>query len=161
MNEIPYLVPFKAHHVEHVDMRPLDAQVFLSVPHSPSAVRAYETGGYSWTAILDGRDTEPRVPTILGMGGIVPVWQGVACGWLLTACGIEHYAKFLHRTVTNVLNLAINDLRLHRIETTILASHSISQRWAERLGFKNEGLMRKFDMNGNDYYRYALIKPRE
>ena len=155
----PFLIPFKSHHVEYLRMRPLDEKVFLSVPHSPREVMAYERGGYSWTGICSSTDTEHCVPTILGMGGVTPIWKGVACAWLLTGCSIEKYKKFLHRTVTNVLNEAIKNLGLHRIETTILVSHNVSQRWAERLGFANEGLLKKFDSNKNDYYRYALVKP--
>src|SRR3990167_8540466 len=148
-----FLVPFKAHHIEYLNMRPLDEKVFLSVPHNTATVKMYENSGYSWTGIVDD--------TVLGMGGVVPVWPGVACGWLLTGCGIEEYKVFLHKTVNGVINDAIRNLKLHRIETTILVNHSISQRWAERLGFHNEGLMRKFDSNKNDYYRYALVKPWE
>lgn len=133
-----------------MELREFDRRVFLSVPNSAKELIAYERGGYSWTATVGTQ--------ILGAGGVVQIWEGVACCWLLSTPLVEKYKLFLHRTVRNVIIKATENLNLHRIETAILTDHQVSQQWAERLGFINEGLMRKFDSKGNDYYRYALVK---
>lgn len=166
----PFLIPFRAFHINFVDLRPQDSKVFFSVPmvDSTRALEMYEKSGRCWTAIVEGgtpstqHPPEKRgVPIILGMGGIIPVWRGVAIGWLLTACEIERFKLFFHKTIVKMLDRAIRELSLHRIDVSVLAEHKTSIKWLERLGFKNEGLMRKFDSMGNDYYRYALVKPWE
>jgi len=48
---------------------------------------------------------------------------------------------------------------LERVQTTIDAEHEVSKAWAERMGFVNEGLMRKY-IAGRDFYRYALIREK-
>jgi RimJ/RimL family protein N-acetyltransferase len=48
---------------------------------------------------------------------------------------------------------------LDRIQTVVDAEHTVSHKWVERMGFKNEGLMRKY-LGGRDFYRYALIREK-
>jgi hypothetical protein len=155
----PFLIPFRARHISFVNLRPLDQKVLLSVPNIDSTreLEAYEKSGRCWTAIID--NPPQGIPKILGMGGVVQTWQGVAVAWLLTACEIEQHKIFFHKTIIAMLGKAIKELSLHRIDVTVLAEHTTSQKWLERLGFKREGLMQGFDSQGNDYYRYALIKP--
>ncbi len=145
----PFLVPFHVHQVQYMDLREFDKRVFLSVPNSTKELIAYERSGYAWTGIVG---TE-----IIAAGGIAPIWEGVACAWLLSTPLVDKYKLFLHKTVKNAIRFVSEAKRLHRIETVILADHLISQRWAERLGFEYEGTMMKFDARKNNYYRYALI----
>lgn len=44
-----------------------------------------------------------------------------------------------------------------RLQANCLESMRRFQRYAEGIGFKREGLMRKFGINGEDYYRYAIV----
>ena len=145
----PFLVPFHVHQVKYMDLREFDKRVFLSVPNSTKELIAYERSGYAWTGIVG---TE-----IIAAGGIAPIWEGVACAWLLSTPLVDKYKLFLHKTVKNAIKLVTEAKALHRIETAILTDHLVSQKWAECLGFKNEGIMRKFDAKKNDYFRYALI----
>lgn len=153
MGTEPFLVPFKSFHVEYMELREYDKIVFFSLPNNYRELLAYERSGYSWTGVVDGQ--------IIGSGGVCKLWEGTACCWLITTPLVEQYKKFLHRTVINVLRNAIKTLDLHRIETTILTGHIVSQRWARRLGFEEEGLMRKLDSKKNDYFRYAWVKEDE
>lgn len=160
----PFLIPFRAFHVNFVNLRPLDHKVFFSVPNIDSVreLETYEKSNRCWTAIAETNPDRVNIsspPVVLGMGGIIPVWKGVAIAWLLTACEIERYKVFFHKAIVTMLDKAIRELSLHRVDVSVLAEHEVSIKWLERLGFKNEGLMRKFDSQGNDYYRYALVKP--
>lgn len=149
LNNKPFLIPFKMNQVQYMDLREFDKRVFLSVPNSAKELMAYERSGYGWTGIVGNE--------IIAAGGIAPIWEGVGCAWLLSTPLVDKYKLFLHRTVKNAIMQTSKAKNLHRIETAILTDHIVSQRWAERLGFTNEGLMRKFDSRKNDYYRYALI----
>lgn len=149
LNNKPFLIPFKMHQVEYMDLREFDKRVFLSVPNSAKELIAYERSGYAWTGIVGSE--------IIAAGGIAPIWDGVACAWLLSTPLVDKYKLFLHKTVKNAIIETAKAKNLHRIETAILVEHTVSQRWAERLGFVNEGMMHKFDSKKNDYFRYALI----
>lgn len=51
-------------------------------------------------------------------------------------------------------------LRFHnsgRIDTSVHCHFAQAIRWAEMLGFQNEGLMRKYDPDGLDCYLYAQV----
>lgn len=149
LNNKPFLVPFRIHQVQYMDLREFDKRVFLGMPNSTKELIAHERGGYAWTGIIGNE--------IIAAGGITLVWDGVACAWLLSTPLVDKYKFFLHKTVKNAIMQTSKTKNLHRIETTILAGHVVSQMWAERLGFVNEGLMRKFDSRKQDYFRYALI----
>ena len=132
-----------------MDLREFDKRVFLSVPNSTKELIAYERSGYAWTGIVG---TE-----IIAAGGICPIWEGVACAWLLSTPLVDKYKLFLHKTVKNAIIQTSKAKNLHRIETAILTDHVVSQKWAERLGFVNEGKMTAYDSRKNDYFRYALL----
>ena len=70
---------------------------------------------------------------------------------------VEKNKVFFHKGCKLVIDLGIKEFSLHRLETTIIEGHDISQNWAERIGFEQECLMRKFDADGNNYYLYARI----
>ncbi len=44
-----------------------------------------------------------------------------------------------------------------RLQANCLENVRVFQRYAEGFGFKREGLMRKFGINGEDYYRYSMV----
>lgn len=94
---------------------------------------------------------------LVASGGIIPLWKGVGEAWVITSTLVEKYPVLFAKTVWRKLHEIINTNDIERAQTTIHKDHVVSQRWAERMGFKNEGLMRKY-LGGEDYYRYALVK---
>lgn len=67
------------------------------------------------------------------------------------------YKAWSHRVIRDVLDITENTHKLHRIESLILKGHEVSMKWAEKLKFKKEGLLRKYDSQKNDYWLYARI----
>jgi RimJ/RimL family protein N-acetyltransferase len=44
-----------------------------------------------------------------------------------------------------------------RIQASIAVTDKTAKRFAEWLGFQNEGVMKKYGPDGTDYYRYARV----
>lgn len=96
---------------------------------------------------------------VLGCGGLVPLWRGVAQGWIYASDRLRGHPAALHRTVYRALAAAEAALGLHRIEISVHADFAASRRWVVHLGFHCEGAMPGFGPNKDTYYRYARTKP--
>lgn len=96
---------------------------------------------------------------VLGCGGLVPLWRGVAQGWIYASDRLRGHPVALHRTVYRALAAAEAALGLHRIEISVHADFAASRRWVAHLGFHCEGAMPGFGPNKDTYYRYARTKP--
>lgn len=66
----------------------------------------------------------------------------------------------MHEAVTAVVEVAFNQLKLHRIEANIMPHNIASIRMIEKCGFINEGLATKYlKINGNweDHFHFVKI----
>ena len=61
------------------------------------------------------------------------------------------------KTVKSIFNELVIEHGLHRIQAAVRADWPEAQRFAEFMGFENEGLMRKFGQDKTDYIRYARV----
>lgn len=131
-----------------IQRRHFDALTFMNFPKPEIVAKRFTTGiGYTIEA-PEG---------LVASGGIIPLWKGVGEAWVVTSDLVAIYPVFFAKTTWRKLYEMINSNGIERVQTTIHKDHFVSQRWAERMGFQNEGLMRKY-LGGEDYYRYALIK---
>ncbi|GAF67455.1 unnamed protein product [marine sediment metagenome] len=132
-----------------IHRRHFDSLTFLSFPDPEKIAKNLSTGP-AYT-ITNG------VP--IACGGILPLWEGVGEGWVVTSSLVEKYPIIFAKTVWRSTLELIESMDLDRIQTVVDAEHTVSQIWVERMGFKNEGLMRKY-LGGRDFIRYALIRER-
>ena len=132
-----------------IHRRKFDAFTFLNFP-DPEAIAKRLTSGPAYT-ITNG------VP--VACGGILPLWKGVGEGWVVTSALVEQHPFMFAKTIWRETLRLIKDLDLDRIQTVVDAEHTVSMRWVERMGFENEGLMKKF-LGGRDFFRYALIREK-
>ena len=102
--------------------------------------------GPAWAVRLDGR--------VVAIGGHTPVWPGrtILWGYLGADCGpaLAVMTKEIKRQVRDML------VEFPRMEAYAERNHAEAHRWLKLLGFKSEGLMRKF-YNGRDYVLYAKV----
>ena len=49
------------------------------------------------------------------------------------------------------------EYKYQRIQASISVKDAKAKRFAEWLGFENEGIMKKYGPDGSDYYRYARV----
>ncbi len=148
---MPELILFQVEHLKQINLRSFDEQVIMGVPDAFDRIVLQAENGIAYTGI----DEEGK---IIGIGGIVLLWQGVGSGWVLTSELLLKHKIWFHRTIRDILELTEMARNLHRIESVILKEHVVSMKWAERLGFKQEGLLRKYNSQKQDHWLYARIK---
>ena len=147
---MPSLMPFRKEDLHKINLRPFDEQVIMGVPKVFDLIALQAQKGIAYTGVND----EGK---IIAIGGVVVLWDKVGSGWVMTSDLLLKYKTWVHRSIKEILELAIVKYNLHRTESIILKDHIVSQKWAERLGFKKEGLLKKYDSNKNDYYLYSRI----
>ena len=90
-------------------------------------------------------------------GGIVPLWNGVAEGWVISSKRILSNKIKSSRLIKERTDLLCANNKIWRLQTAVKADFKIGLRFAEFLGFKNEGLMRGYGPDKTDYYLMARI----
>ncbi len=110
---------------------------------------AMNPNSFSRTITVDGRP--------IGIIGMTFNWQGMADVWALLSEEVLKYPFFLHKKAKYYLDLYQKIMNVHRYEANIRCGFEAGFRWAERLGFQAEGLMRKWGPEGHDYMKYGRV----
>jgi hypothetical protein len=90
-------------------------------------------------------------------GGIIPLWDGVAEGWVMASKGVHDYKIKAASAVKRRLDLLCKNNEVWRLQTAVKEEFITGVRFAEWLGLKNEGLMTKYGPDQTNYYRMAKI----
>ena len=133
--------------------------------------RAYERGFLAYVGDLDTYGRALAVPgrsftglrggTVVACAGIVPLYRGVGEAWLAfsEAFIVDRPSRLwalVYRAIGEGLDAALTD-GFHRIQTAIPVGFEQGHAWARRLGFEEEGLMKKYGPDGHDFIRYGRI----
>ena len=90
-------------------------------------------------------------------GGIIPTWMGSAQGWVISSKRIFTNKIKAARLIKQRTDLLCANNKIWRLQTAVKANFKTGIRFAEFLGFKNEGLMRAYGPDKTDYYLMARI----
>ena len=91
--------------------------------------------------------------------GVTPCWPGRGQAWtILSDEVIRDHGLSLTRMTRWHLNDVTERGKLRRIEATVRAGHRAGHRWMHALGFKREGLMRRYGPEGEDHHLYARLR---
>tara|TARA_Y100001951_G_C11216315_1_gene225989 strand:+ start:235 stop:726 length:492 start_codon:yes stop_codon:yes gene_type:complete len=142
------LIAFEAWHLDWLDSNNINGLGLANII-SESDAKLIETVCTSWTGIQDGK--------IVGCGGFTPQWTGVADIWMYLQPDAFKRKKVALKLMKYVLNDIIERKQFHRIQAVVLKDYKEGIRFAEFFGFKNEGLMRQYSMNKEDFHRYSII----
>ena len=105
--------------------------------------------GLSYTLLCDNQP-------ILG-GGIYPLWDGVAEGWVISSKRVFDYKIKSAASVKKRLDLLCTNNKIWRLQTSVKEEFKTGVRFAEWLGLKKEGLMTMYGPDKTNYYRMAKI----
>ena len=120
---------------------------------------------------IDASFTENRLDTaIIGLsytllfnnnpviaGGIIPIWDGVAEGWVMSSKRVfEHKIRAASAVKKRLDYLCINN-NIRRLQTSVKAEFKLGIRFATWLGLEVEGLKKNYGPDGSDYYQLARI----
>jgi len=142
------VVKFEAWHLDWLDKNNING-IGLSSYISKEHAKQLENHSISWTGLQGGK--------IVGSGGFTPLWDGVAEIWLLLNPDAFKRKKVALRLMKHILNDIIQREKYHRIQAVVLKGYEKGMKFAEFFGFENEGLMKKYTTNKEDFYRYARI----
>jgi hypothetical protein len=141
------VVPFKPEHLESLDE---DTFNLLGLTQDWfEKAKLFNNNGTCYSGFVNDE--------FVACAGITLMWSGVGEAWAVVTPKIKKYPVFFHKEVTRKLNTLIKKHKLHRVQATVFAEFQKGKRWAERLGFKAEGIMHKYDPEGLDHIRYAKV----
>ena len=119
------------------------------IPHFYAYVRQMRVQGMSWSVDDNG--------TIVASAGLIPLWRGVAEAWMIAGDDIGKHRVKVSRLIRTMLDDVMRQHEIYRAQANIHCRFERAIRLAEWLGFEQEGLMRRFGAEGDDYFRYAKV----
>lgn len=143
------IVPFEVEHVLNLDVREHDRPMQGEEAFKEWAKTNHDFGP-SFTGFLDGR--------VLGCGGVRILWDGVGEAWALFSKEIARHPREAYYYVNKFLKRIVKDWKLHRVQAHVRADVPMAKRYLKNLGFKEEGLMKKFSKDKIDHYLYSLVR---
>lgn len=103
----------------------------------------------AFAGVVDGK--------VVGIGGIVVFWEGVAEGWLILSKDILNQKTDSYRCIKEMMSIVIKKFYLRRLQITVRTDYQRGIKMVERLGFVREGLMKFYCPDKCDAYVYAKI----
>lgn len=93
---------------------------------------------------------------IILMGGVTPYWEGVGEGWLLITKQLAHHTHFCIKFVVRALASMFDMHNYRRVQASVSEDFTKARRLVEWLGFKPEGRMPYYGVDGGHFIRYAI-----
>lgn len=146
MNKI---VPFRAEHIELMELRDYEKELFeMGLGNKLVALAEIGMGG---TLLHDGR--------IIGAFGYMELWQGVYEVWIIPSIYVSQYATIFGKRVKKLLDTIAKTHEVHRFQTTS-PSDALHDKWMRFLGFECETPdgMKNYTVNKNEYKMWSRIK---
>ena len=90
--------------------------------------------------------------------GIAENWPGVGECWSFLSDDVRRAPLAFTKALIALLDLYGQSLSLHRVQMTVRASFIEGIKFAQTLGFRSEGLLRKYGPDQADYLMFARVK---
>ncbi len=103
--------------------------------------------GLSYTLLVDNN--------IILSGGIIPIWDGVAEGWVMSSKRVFDYKIKAASSVKKKIDYLCQNNKVRRLQTSVREDFLTGVRFAEWLGLQKEGLMKYYGLDGTNYWRMA------
>lgn len=82
---------------------------------------------------------------------------GVLQLWGLVSDDVAKCPKSFHKSSKEFLSFVIEKQGIRRVQISVRHGNTQAWRWATALGFRCEGIMRKYGPDSEDYYLFARI----
>ena len=148
MSKIKF-VPFENEHAKIILDQGLNSELLEFKPEHRKYALFLKEIGMSFTGLLNEK------PIVAG--GIFPLWEGTAEGWVLATKEINNYPITIAKVIKQRTDLMIKNFKIKRLQTSVKADCAVALRFAKWLGMKPEGLMKNYGPGEEDFYRYARI----
>ena len=143
------IVPFENKHAEYILSQPLNSRFLELRPEHKKYAYFLKRIGMSFTGIVN------NIP--IAAGGVFPLWDGVAEGWVLATKEIYKYPIFCAKHIKRRTEIIIKANNIKRLQTSVKADCDVALRFAKWMGLKEEGLMKSYGPDGSDFIRFAKV----
>ena len=143
------IVPFENKHAEEILASGLNSEALELRPEHKKYAYYLKEVGMSFTGLVNNKP--------IAAGGVFPLWDGVAEGWVLATKEIFKYPIFCAKHIRNRTDIIIKTQKIKRLQTSVKADCEMALRFASWLGLKPEGKMIGYGPDGSDFIRYARI----
>ena len=92
-----------------------------------------------------------------GVGGAIKEWRGVATAFMALSDEIFKHPLWLHRQAKQKMIEVVDEMELHRLQALVEVGFPKHYEWAERLGFKPEGILRQYCYNRKDWVIFSWL----
>ena len=142
------IVEFEMEHLDKIKHRSVFNQ---QVDTARRLIEKHHGGGViDMRSIVHGDE----VAAVTGMSFL---WERVGQVFTLTSDVVYEEPIAFHKAILGLLRYAELEYNLHRIEAHVVEHYAQGRKWLEACGFRLEGIMRKFDSEGNNHYLYARV----
>ena len=121
----------------------------------------YALSGVSRDALTDHDDivgyTLMDKDVILCIGGVHNMWQGVGEAWLVVSEEGFLRPMTIAKYVAGMFEVLESENDFKRIQASVSMQDDVALRFVQWLGFDEEGVMRKYGLDGSDYARFARV----
>lgn len=142
-------VPFENEHAEYILNQPSNSKFLELRPEHKKYAYFLKQIGMSFTGLVDNKP--------IAAGGVFPLWENVAEGWVLATKEINNYPITFAKVIKHRTEYMLKNNNIKRLQTSVKADCELAIRFAKWLGLKEEGLMKHYGPDGSDYFRYARI----
>lgn len=143
------IIPYDRSHTDEILTFGMNDKLLENDASSEEGRIDYGIPGLSFTLLADNN--------IVLCGGITPLWDGVAEGWVIASKRIyDHKIKSVS-SIKKRLDLLCANNNIWRVQTSVKENFETGVRFAEWLGLKKEGLMQMYGPDKTNYYRMAKI----
>ena len=128
--------------IEYVRKNPLEEAV-KRYPDLPTPEENCYTG------LVDGK--------IMGVGGVIVLWEGVGEAWLILSKDILEMKIATYLCIKEMVERMISECNLRRIQAVIRTDYPQAIKMIEALGFKREGLLEEYLPDKCNAFMYAKL----
>lgn len=121
-------------------------------PINPEVTKHFEDvkiTGWAKTGLINNQ--------ILGVGGIIIFWPGVGEAWYALSEHANTYKIAVALYITKLIETAAEELKLHRLQTTVRVDFAKAIKLIEVGGLVREGRMLQYTQDKIDAFIYAKI----
>jgi len=144
------LKPFLPEHADEIVAIGLNDKLMeIDASYKNNRICNYSTKGNAYTMFMNDKP-------IFAIG-IVILWDGVAEGWVIASQNIFEMKFLSAKTMKELTDDMCKKNKIKRLQTSVKADFKLGIRFATWLGFKIEGLKKKYGPDGSDYYQLGKI----
>ena len=143
-------IDYKPDHLRELMDGPLNEGAPENIGYMAEYAEDLQKEGWSYTLIDHGH--------IICCAGLVDMWPGVAEAWFIASERIHKNPRPFIRFARQETAARIEQSELWRVQACVKVGWDKALRFANFLGYKDEGIMQQYGPNREDYHRVAWLK---